>query len=190
MANYQTPPDPRREDSAPRSGDRGGSPWGWLLMGFVVTAVSIFGALWFVSEMLTREPLTVSEAPQPTIIRLTAPPTAEATPTVENPTPTAIPTFTPSPTPDLKVAPPELTIGFFGQVSGTDGAGLSVRDGASTVNELLLVAPDGTNFLILDGPVANSDFQWWQFQLEDGTAGWAVDLFMIPTAEPDGWPRP
>ena len=176
-------------DSTPPQGKtKERAPWGWLLMGFVITAVSILAAFWFVSEALTREPLELAEQPQPTIIRLTAPPTAVATPTQENPTPTPIPTFTPSPTPDLKVAPSELTIGFFAQVSGTDGVGLSVRGGSSTVNETLLIAPDETVFLILEGPVENNDFRWWQLQLADGTVGWAVDLFMIPASQPADWP--
>lgn len=190
MANYQPPSDPRNENRSTNQAERASSPWGWLLLGFLVTAVSIFGALWFVSEMLTREPLTVSEASQPTIIRITAPATAEPTITVENPTPTPIPTFTPSPTPDLKIAPSELTVGFFAQISGTDGVGLNVRDGSSTANELLFVAPEGANVLVLDGPIDNNSFRWWQLQFDDGTVGWAVDLFMIPVAEPADWPRP
>ena len=185
MAN-QTPPSNLRKKNTPTEE----SPWGWLLLGFLVTAISIFAALWFVSQALTREPVQVSGQPQATIIRLTAPPTAMVTNTPENPTPTPIPTFTPSPTPDLKVAPAELTIGFFAQVSGTDGVGLSVRGGASTVNETLLVAPEGTAFLILDGPVENSSFLWWQIELADGTIGWAVDLFMAPISQPADWPQP
>ena len=185
MANYRPPSDPRQSVTRERA------PWGWLAMGFLITAVSLFAALWFVSEMLTRPPVDVaSNEPVATIIRLTAPPTLPPTATSVPPTPTPIPTFTPSPTPDLKVAPAELTIGFFAQVAGTDGIGLTVRDASSTVGAPLLIAPDETSFLILDGPVDNNNFRWWQIQLADGTVGWAVDLYMVPVSQPVDWPNP
>jgi hypothetical protein len=101
-------------------------------MGAIVTVVSIFLAISLANRLLAREPLPVSEA-LPTIIVLTAPPTAPPTATAVLELPTPVPTFTPIPTPDNALAPPEVTVGFYAQVTGTE-VGLTVRGGPSTSN--------------------------------------------------------
>lgn len=188
MARYQRPPNPS-EGGPKKSPGRNQEPipWLWIIGGFVVTIAAAWIAVWLVSAALARDPLPTADQTEPTIIRLTAPATAVPSPTSPLVTPTSIPTLTPSPTPDRQEAPEFLTSGFFAEVTGTGEIGLSVRSGASTVNDLLVIAPEGSVLLIIDGPVETADFRWWQVELADGTVGFAVEQFLTPAAEPDGW---
>jgi hypothetical protein len=95
-----------------------------------------------------------------------------------------MPTFTPIPTPDAAIAPPEITRDFYAVVANTDGLGVTVRGGPSTRNVALLVADEGTVLLILDGPEEGDNFSWWQVELVDGTEGWVAQDFLEPAAAP------
>ena len=190
MARYRRPPDPREPGSEDDWGKpsspgrrRQPIPWLWLGLGIVVALLGVALALFLVIQFLTREPLPVT-LPTPTIIRLTAPPMTFPASSDEFSTATAIPTFTPPPTPDLSVAPDALTVGYYAQVANTDNIGVSLRAGPSTDNLRLLLVPEGTFALILGGPEEGSGFIWWQAQLEDGTEGWIAGDFLIPTAQP------
>jgi hypothetical protein len=189
MARYEIPPDPRdTKDKRPRrlrADSPQPTPWRWLLLGLVVTVVSMALAVMLVNAFLRRPPLETA-VPQPTLIILTAPPSAVPSPTPRQPTPTPIPTFTPIPTPDTAVAPPEITVGYYAEVANTGGAGVRVRGGPSTSNAAILVAADGEIVLIIGGPEADelNNQVWWQIQLGDGTEGWAVGDYLRPTAAP------
>lgn len=187
------PPSFRRQQEATPSENSSGA-WLWMLIGFVVTIISAFIALGIVDYFLTPDPLPTGVAaepilPQPTILRLTAPPTAIPSATPQNATPTAIPTLTASPTPDRLVAPEIITIGFFAQVTNTDGFGVNIRLGPGTSNELLDIAQEGSHGLILSGPVDADGFTWWELELENGQVGWAVQRFLSPSAQPFNWNR-
>lgn len=192
MARYQKPPDPRKPENEltnprprrQRDNSREPIPWLWLGMGVVVTIVAIVVAISLASAFLEREPL-VTSLPTPTIIRLTAPATAVPSPTSPQPSPTAIPTFTPRPTPDISVAPEEITVGFYAEVANTDGIGVSLRGGPSTDNSRLFTVPEGTILLVIDGPREANDFFWWQVQVDNGSEGWVAADYIIPAAEPD-----
>jgi hypothetical protein len=191
MARYQRPANPRQENPEltqvrprrQRQSSREPIPWLWLSLGAVVTVLGIALALYLATAMLAREPL-VANLPTPTIIRLTAPPSAVPSPTRAAPTPTPIPTLTIAPTPVPGEAPPELIIGFYAQVVNTDGIGVSVRGGPSTDNIRLLLAPEGTVALVIGGPEEGSGFIWWQLRLDDGTEGWVASDFLAPAVSP------
>ncbi len=76
------------------------------------------------------------------------------------------------PTPDVAVAPDQITVGYYVRVVNTQNIGVTVRGGPSTDNVRILVAPEETLMLVIAGPTENDDFTWWQVQLEDGTEGW------------------
>ena len=191
MARYQRPPDPRQSETPlattrprrQRADAREPIPWFWLGMGVLVTAAGVVLALMLATALLSREPLT-TVLPTPTIIRLTAPPSAVPSPTRVVLTPTPIPTLTVTPTPDTANAPDELTVGFFAEVANTDGIGVSVRGGPSVDNPRLLLASEGTLVEVIGGPAEGSNFTWWQVRLDDGTEGWIVADFLIPAPAP------
>jgi hypothetical protein len=173
----------RFQDRRRQKDNRKPVPWLWLGMGVVVTIVGVFLAIILVSLLLSREPLTTT-LPTPTIIRLTAPATevpAEGQPYASA---TPIPTFTPPPTPDIAIAPAEVTIGYYATVANTEGLGVILRGGPSTDNIRIELIDDGVTFLVIDGPVEGSDLFWWHVQLDDGTDGWVASDFLAPAARP------
>jgi hypothetical protein len=192
MARYRIPPDPRDPDSElskkrPRRQRRDSQenvPWLWLGLGVVVTAVAIGLAFFLANLFLTRPPLTAGALPEPTIVRLTAPPSPTPSLTPALPAPTTAPTFTPIPTPDVAVAPEEVTPGYYAVVANTDGIGVTVRGGPSTNNVRLTLASEGAIVFVLSGPAEGSDRLWWEVRLGDGTEGWVAADFLEPTAAP------
>ncbi|MCI0393819.1 MAG: SH3 domain-containing protein [Chloroflexi bacterium] len=190
---YRRPPDPRDPDQEltrprlrrQRQDSREPIPWLWLGMGVVVTVAGMGLALLLASFFLAREPLAV-DLPTPTIIRLTAPPSPIPSATSPLATPSPIPTFTPPPTPNLSIAPEEVTAGYYAEVANTENIGVSLRGGPSTDNIRLQTVPEGTVLLVIGGPEAGSNLTWWQVRLPDGTEGWVVSDYLIPAVEPEG----
>jgi len=159
-------------------------PWKWLGMGLLLTiAVCIVGLLLLISVFGRLQPQT-SAVPEPTIIVLTAPPSPTSDAAGSGLPPTPMPTFTPIPTPDAAVAPPEITTGYYAVVANTDGLGVTVRGGPSTRNVALQVAEEGTILLVTAGPEEGDNFSWWQVELADGTEGWVAQDFLEPAAAP------
>jgi hypothetical protein len=129
------------------------------------------------------QPLNMA-TPESTIIILTAPPSPTTAAAGSGLPPTPMPTFTPIPTPDAAVAPPEITTGYYAVVANTDGLGVTVRGGPSTRNVALQVAEEGTILLVIAGPEEGDNFSWWQVELADGTEGWVAEDFLEPAAAP------
>ncbi len=190
MARYQVPPDPRKSDpKQPRHRDQASRepiPWLWLGLGAVVTVFAIAAAFLLARSFLLRPPLDVGTLPDPTLVRLTAPPSPTASATAPFPTPTTLPTFTPVPTPDIAVAPEEVTVGYYAAVQGTGEFGLTVRGGPSTNNVVITTAVEQSLLFVMSGPEADAleDRLWWQVRLEDGTEGWVAGDFLVPAAAP------
>lgn len=168
-----------------RSGDRREPvPWLWLGLGAIMSTVLLAVAFVWLMSYLAEPSSDEVAALDPTIIVLTAPPRATATPTVLRPTPTVLPTSTPQPTIDVSVAPPAVTAGYYASVVDTGGVGLTVRNGPSTRNVRVVVAQEGSVVLVLEGPTEADSFQWWKIRLADGTEGWAAGDFLAPAAAP------
>lgn len=190
MARYQKPSDPRKEDQTrPRRQRRDAQepvPWLWLGLGALVTVIAIVVAFLFARSFLLLPPLEAGALPQPTVIRLTAPPTPDATATAPFPTPTTIPTFTPVPTPDVAQPPEEVAVGYYAAVQGTGQFGLTLRGGPSANNVAVVVVPEGTLLFVFGGPEADAtvDRLWWRVRLEDGQEGWVAGDFLAPAAAP------
>lgn len=187
MARYRRPPDPRKgewEVNQPPTGsdknrENSPLPWLWLGLGVVVTIVGIILAGALINALLSREPLATT-LPTPTIIRLTAPPSPASTDIGPLATATAIPTFTPLPTPDLSVAPNEVTVGFYARVFDTDDIGVSLRGGPSTDNVRLQLIHEDTLLLVIGGPAEGNGFIWWQVLVDDESEGWVAGDFLTP----------
>jgi len=189
MARYETPPDPRESpDKRPRRMRRDSqdpTPWRYLGLGVIVTIVSLVIALAIANALLYRPPLATAPA-GPTLIILTAPPSAVPSATAVLPTPSVIPTFTPIPTPDQAVAPPEITVDFYAVVANTERAGANLRGGPSTENALITVVDEGELVLVIGGPEPDepNNRVWWQIEQADGTQGWVVGDYLLPAAAP------
>jgi len=170
--------------STKNSGERSQIPWKWLGLGIFVTVVGLIGLGWFMGRLLTQPPEEDLANQAPTVIQLTAPPLPTATISLNPPTPTIAPTATTAATPDLSVAPADVTVGYYAEVVNTGGVGVTVRNGPSTSNLPVIVSAEGSILLILEGPTAGGDYEWWRVRLPDGTEGWAAGDFLVPSAAP------
>lgn len=112
-----------------------------------------------------------SSTPTPTITQ-TLTETVAGTPTPIPPTPTE--TITPSPT--IPVAP--IGVGGVVVVAGTEGLGISLRDGPSSEAIRIAILLDGARSEVIGGPETEGNLIWWQLSTEDGMEGWAVDRFL------------
>ena len=172
-----------------------GLPVIWIVVG-AVAALLVLGLVGLgVVNMVRKQSIT----PTPSAIPGLAPtqpiadaPEQDATPTIPPvvtlpPTPTVPPTDTPVP-----VAPTELAPAVYAEVTGTEGAGVSLRAGPGTNNARLSVAAEGSLVLVLDGPRDDEnlgEFVWWLVRDEDGIEGWTVQDFLSPTLAPEDAPE-
>ncbi len=88
-----------------------------------------------------------------------------------------------------EVAPDELAVGGYAVVEGTDGAGLSMRAGPGRNNARLGLAEEdaAVKMELLEGPTEDAngeDYIWWFVRHPDGTEGWVVQDFLVPTTAP------
>lgn len=180
---------PRRIEEA--SSAEIGFPLIWIIIG-AVAGLLVIGLIGLgVVNIVRKQSIT----PTPSAIPGLAPtqPIAEATePTAATPTippvVTLEPTLTPTPTlTPIPVAPTELAPNVYAQITGTDGSGVSVRAGPGTNNARMTIAQEGSLVLILEGPREDEnqdDYIWWFVRTEDGTEGWTVQEFLIPSLPP------
>ena len=159
-------------------------PWLWLGLGTLITVIGLALALWALAGFLSQPPAATSAGLEPTIIRLTAPPVPTATAAIFVAPPTAAPTATSVPTPDLSVAPPEVTAGYYATVVETGGVGVTVRNGPNTSNAPITVAGENSVVLVIEGPTPGGAYQWWRVRLPDGAEGWVAGDFLSPAAAP------
>jgi hypothetical protein len=145
------------------------SVWGLgLVVGLLVLAVC---GLWVV--YILRGQAAVS-GPTPTPIIWTPTPA---------PTPLPTPTATDEPTPTIS---PDIAIGRYVRVVGTEGYGLSLREGPGENYTRMDVALEGEVFIIVNGPTVTAGSEWWQIRdLEnEERAWWAIGNFLEPVDHP------
>jgi hypothetical protein len=164
----------------------------WVIIG-AVAGLLVFGLVGLgVINIVRKQSIT----PTPPIVSGLAPtqPIAQATPESKA-TPTIPPVVTlpptPSPTPTetpLPVPPDELAPGVYARVTGTEGAGLSLRAGPGTNNARLKTTSEDAIVLVLDGPREDEnleEYTWWFVRDPDGTEGWTVQNYLIPSLPPE-----
>ena len=123
----------------------------------------------------TLTPLAVTILPAPTETPVTIVPTS---------------IFTITPTPELGPPPGIMGIGAYAKVSNTGGAGLRIRQSATTDSLTQFIAMDEEVFKIIGGPVEKNGFIWWQLEAnyDKNRTGWAAEEYLtlinLPTATP------
>jgi len=185
---------PRRIEEA--SSAEIGFPIIWIIIGAVAGLLVIgligLGVVNIVrKQSITPTPSVVPGlAPTQPIVEATEPAITPTIPPVVTLEPTPTPTVTPTPVP---VVPTALGPNVYAQVTGTEGNGVSVRAGPGTNNARLTVAGEDSLVLILDGPREDEnldDYTWWFVRAEDGTEGWTVQDFLVPSLPPENAPQP
>lgn len=166
---------PSRGEAA--GGGRTAIPLRVWALGFVaLLLMAALGGLW--GLYLLRGQLAVN-SPTPTLIIWTPTPA---------PSPTAIasPTETPAPTPTIPPAPAGIAIGRYVQVVNTGGYGLSLREGPGANYTRMDIALDGETFIVVDGPTAAGDAEWWKLRDPENEERewWAAGNFLEPIEQP------
>jgi hypothetical protein len=196
MARYQIPPDPRQgENEGPharrvkKKPPRSSPPWLWIGLGAIVTVLAIAVAvLW--ARVLLGDVNQLDEEPTPTITIQTAVPTQPPpTPTLSVVEPTsppeaqvtseAAPTTEPVADEPTPVPAGTFAVGSEVTVTGTGGAGVSLRAGPGTDNARLAIGQDGDVLEIIGGPEETGEYTWWQVRTADGTEAWVVEDFLL-----------
>ena len=105
----------------------------------------------------------------------------------------AAPTETPVPaTPTSDIFPTQaqvesrITVGGMVKVVGTGGDGLRLRYSPGLDNQVRLLAAEGENFQIADGPQQVDNYTWWYLEnpLDRTRRGWAVADFLEAALNP------
>ena len=161
------------------SGGAGGSAGGtsaiplrvWFLGLLVALLALAVCGLWGV--YLMRGQMT-SDGPTPTPIIWT--------PTFA-PSPTALPTATDEPTP---TSSPDIAIGHYVRIAGTEGYGLSLRDGPGETYARMDVALEGEVFIVIEGPTVAAGAPWWKLRdpKNEQREWWAIGNFLQPADPP------
>jgi len=148
-------------------------PFLWVLVVVALLLATVACGLWAAYALRLRQPLA-GPSPTPIIWTATPRPTAVTLPT---PTETAAPTPAPS---------PDIAVGQTVQVSGTGGAGVSMREEPDVNSPRLDVAREGVVFLVVDGPRQIGGYVWWRIRdLEDeARQGWVVGNYVRPVEQP------
>ena len=107
------------------------------------------------------------------------------------PGPTLTPVVTPSPMggiPDDGSATSQngIMVGMFVQISGTESAGLRLREAAGTSSEVQFVALEGEVFEITNGPQDQDGYTWWYLvsPYDSSRSGWGASRFMAVITSP------
>ncbi len=180
---------PRRIEEA--SSVEVGFPMVWVLIG-AMAGLLVIGLIGLgVVNIIRKQSITPTPSAIPGLAPtqpIAQPDEAEATPTIP-PVVTLEPTLTPIPTKTpIPVAPEKLAPSLHARVTGTEGAGVSMRAGPGTHNARLNVVAEGSILLILDGPREDENLQefiWWFVRDADDQEGWVVQKFLEPSLPPE-----
>lgn len=175
-------------------------PLAWLIIGGLA-ALIVIGLLGLgVVNIFRQQSITPTPEVLPPLVEPIDVPAAEsgavdaAQPPVAEEVPVNTPIAAESPaqdsaSPAVPEAPAQITVNGYVKVVGTGGAGLSMRAGPGRNNARVLVAEedDETVLLVLEGPREDEngeDFVWWYVRHPEGTEGWVVEDFIVPTTGP------
>jgi hypothetical protein len=157
-------------------------PWALLAIFIAIVILLCVGLVLIVNairkgddEPPTPSPTFTSEvSPTATVSLLT--PTAAVTPTS-----TVVLTVD---APPATTSPSEIRPGALVVVTGTGGAGLRLRELATTDAQVVAMAREGTVLTVLEGPEDADGYTWWKVRTPDGEEGWgAADWLVLKTEE-------
>jgi hypothetical protein len=102
------------------------------------------------------------------------------------PAPTSTPDVTPTVTPDPLVfgtptlAPDEIGVGGYVQITGTDGEGLRLRSDPGLSGTPVFLGYDEEVFEVREGPQVSDGYTWWYLvaPYDETRAGWAAAAFL------------
>ena len=143
----------------------------WVLGFIALFTMLLLCGLWGV-YLMRGEPGAGGATPTPIFLTATT-----------APSPTALPTGTPEPSP---TASPDIAVGRYVRVAGTEGYGVSLRSGPGADYTRMDVALDGEVFLVVEGPTVTAGAEWYKIRDPDNEERewWAIGNFLEPVEHP------
>lgn len=89
--------------------------------------------------------------------------------------------ITPTPTIDPALGDLKgIAVGKYVQITGTEGAGLKIRESAGTNSDVNFIAADSEAFQVVGGPVLKDDLVWWSLvtPYDQTRVGWAAANYL------------
>ena len=74
---------------------------------------------------------------------------------------------------DTNAPAARLTVGQDARITFTDGTLLNIR--TAPAGEFIMQMPEGTVATVIEGPVCEDNYQWWNLSFNNGTGGWAAE---------------
>lgn len=89
------------------------------------------------------------------------------------------PTLTPTIDPNAS-GQSGVNIGRYVQITGTDGAGLNIRNNPGTSTDAMFIANESEVFLVVGGPEEVDGYVWWQLNApyDKSRQGWAAENYL------------
>lgn len=149
----------------------------------LLAAILLFALFGFWALYLVRGRLG-AEGPTPTAIIWT--PTPSPTPAISlTPTPTEPPASEEA-GPATPTASTAINVGDSVTVTGTEGYGLSLREGPGPNYARMDVAAEGEVFVVVEGPHTAAGSPWWRIRDPENEerVWWAIGNYLEPTEPP------
>lgn len=148
-------------------------PIAWVLAAVVLLLAAMACGLWAMTALGGRL-FPAGPSPTPIIWTVTPVPTT---------VPSAVPTDMPAPTPTIS---PEIAVGRYVRVTGTEGAGVSLRQDPDVGSPRLGIGYEDEVFVAIDGPREVGGYTWWLVRDPDDEAqrGWVVANYLEPVDHP------
>jgi len=77
--------------------------------------------------------------------------------------------------------PPRMVVNHYGRVTFTTGQPVRLRTGPGTGSQVIALLPEGTQFIVIDGPRCVGSYWWWRVQVRPGvlprtlSSGWVAE---------------
>jgi hypothetical protein len=158
--------------------------WGFALV--ILAVAGLTCGLWGLVLMTRGTSLVdVGPSPAPSFYIITATPTLGPDPNDPTNAPLATdPVVPPTISFESSPTPPggaPITIGSRVLVTGTEGQGVTVRQGPSISYTYIFIGQDGDVFIVQDGPREADGYVWWEISdpNDPNRSGWLVEDYII-----------
>ena len=155
-------------------------PWWGFAAVIAIVGVITCGLWWVVLRDRGSQSTLFGPTPTPIIVVITATPTLGASfdtppPVDDQPDDLLLPTITPTLDENLVIQ-----VGRTIRIAGTEGDGLSLRQGPGLSYTTLFIGHDDELFQATEGPSQADGYTWWYLVSvnDPAFAGWAVDIYL------------
>lgn len=174
------PSDPPSESPRDQSASGLYVPWWGFVLVVLMVAAATCGLWGYVLFSRADSAVFIGSTPTPMVLFITPTPTLYIEPIASTPQVVATPdpgSQEPTPTSPSDTIPLGSTV----MVTGTEGAGLALRQGPGVSYSWMAIGNEGELFLVQDGPRENDGYVWWFIAdpQNPDRVGWAAGDFLV-----------